>query len=112
MPPAAAEMIRGLHAHLLGEEIVVSWPGSQLGLGWSARLWRYRVSAELIEAVLSFTNGLHDWGGYLPEDVHLMRANGNVFMATSSSEEDAWLELTDEELADLRAIPGVYVLGG
>jgi hypothetical protein len=33
-------------------------------------------------------------------------------MATTSSEEDAWLELSDEEMADLRTIPDLYALGG
>jgi hypothetical protein len=112
MPPAAAEMTARLHPYFVGEEIVVGWTGTQLGPGWSARLWRYRVSPELIEAVLSFKTGLPDWGGYLPDDVHLMRADGSVFMATTSSEEDAWLELSDEEMADLRTIPDLYALGG
>lgn len=110
LQPAAEELIDRLRRDLLGEAVVSSWPGTQLGAGWSAQLWQFKVTQELVENLLSLTSGFADWGGDLPEDPHFTRADGAVLLASTSSEEDVWLELTDHEAEDLAAVPDLEVL--
>jgi len=64
----------------------------------------------VVRVLLDVTSGFEDWGGDLPEDPHLVRADGTPFLGSSSSEEDVWLELHDSEEATIRAVPEIQEL--
>lgn len=105
--PATRDLIDRLRRHLVTQELVNCWPGTELGAGWSARLWRFRLSPGLVEDLLGATTSLADWGGDLPDDPHFTREDGTVVFGSTSSEEDAWLQLTEEEFANFSTVPGL-----
>ncbi|RPH69772.1 hypothetical protein EHM76_06925 [bacterium] len=88
------------------------WPGTELIKG-SARLLEYTYTCESKDILKHVTKGLYDWKQPdLPEDLCLLRASGDVWMATISHERDAFFEMGTEELRTmLRHIPdlGNYV---
>jgi hypothetical protein len=65
----------------------------------------HSYSPDVVWTGLTRTEGLGSWGGALPDDPHLLRADGSVWMGSSSSEEDVWLQLTEEEHAQVRSLP-------
>ena len=62
---------------------------------------RYEKSVR--EILTSATKGLFEWQNPdLPDDLHLMRADGSTWMACVAHPESAWLELTQSELEQLK----------
>lgn len=94
--------VEALHPMLLDESEVSEWPGTKRMSG-RALLRRYKFTPETVGVVAQLAQSLFDWQfPALPEDVHLLRADGTVWLASIAHERDAWLELTDDEFASLR----------
>jgi hypothetical protein len=104
------DLMFSLQPWFIGSVQSNEWPGTRDLGGESPRLSEYRYEAGSLAAVLERTQALADWGGYLPVDPHLLRADGSVWMGSTTSEEDAWLTLTDDEHRELMANPVISTL--
>jgi hypothetical protein len=82
------------------------WPGTKLGdgKGDSALIRYYNINSESVKLLTEFSSSLYAWSRWadppLPEDLGFVRSDGRTFLATISHEEDAWLELDEEELKE------------
>jgi hypothetical protein len=77
-------------------------------LGGTALVREYTLSDEVISVLQTSVNGLYEWGGDLPEDLSLVRSNGEALMFGISHEQDGGLVLYPEERARLlSACPGL-----
>jgi hypothetical protein len=87
------------------------WPGTVL-LGSEATLLRFALTEPVLEQLLGAAEGLYGWQQpALPEDLALVRADGTVCLASVSHEQDAFLELTDEEYSSLaKSVPELTTL--
>lgn len=100
----ADSLLAALTPFLLATEDVDRWPGTQLIGDRKSRRFLYRLAPESIALLVSAATGIFDWvNPELPEDLHLLRADGTVVLGTVAQEEDAWLELTAAELGSLLA---------
>lgn len=95
----------GLSGRIIAQQLVNEWPGTQLDTESWARLWRFRSDVSLAKDLIAVSSGFASWGGDLPEDPHFVREDGSVMLASTSSEEDAWLMLTADEYKDFAVVP-------
>jgi hypothetical protein len=87
---------------------VNEWPGTRLMPGRTAQLHVYQVNPESIARLEGLASGLFSWTNWdLPEDLIFYRADGSVIVGQVASEQSAWLELRDSELADLEKFPAI-----
>jgi hypothetical protein len=110
----ANELMTKLEPHLILNQDVSSWPGTQLASGFVYQRNLYRVNGESIAALLDVADGLFDFvGPALLEDLHFLRADGSVLLGTLAQEGVAWMELNEDELILLnRTAPGLSDLLG
>jgi len=103
-PGAGVRAILGrLEGHLLGQSLTSSWPGTVL-FSDKATVFTYAVSEELSRALIEIESSLFSWvHPDAPEDLCFYRKDGSSILVTISHEEDAYMLLTSEELAGLRA---------
>ena len=79
------------------------WPGTVL-LTETATVSRFSLYAESIEILSSYADGLYSWRQPdLPEDLCLLRPDGQPFLVTIAHERDAYLDLAEEAESFLRA---------
>jgi hypothetical protein len=96
-----ADVMAPLEPFLVRVEEVTEWPGTQT-VGRVEYRWIYSVSEGTVQALLESSSSLMDWQrGRHPGDLHLMRADGGVWLASCTCEEDYWLELDEAEYAML-----------
>lgn len=108
---AATRLMTGLQPYLVRVEEVHAWPGSQLmpGHRFKHKQYLYRLDHESVELLAGAVDGLFDWvNPDFPDDPHLLRADESVVMGSITTEDDAWLELSEDELIMLvDAVPGL-----
>ena len=111
-PVPADDVIVRLEPYLLDRREVNEWPGSQLAFGHRARRDIFSFGPPVVGIMLSVADGLYDWENVeLPDDPHLLRDDGGVWLGTVVHERDAWLELDEDEYRELAAeIPDVAAL--
>lgn len=111
LSPSANELLDRLSPYLVSQEFASTWPGTRLlpilEPPGSALVWSYSYSGPVAGILESVTTGLYQWlEPQLPEDLALLRGRGNVWLGSIAHESDAWLEVTESELADLiRGLP-------
>lgn len=105
----ATRLATGLHSYLKTSKEVASWPGTQLYGERRATHYEYAFSQHVAGLLLEAANGLYDWvAPDLPEDLHLLRQDGSVFLGSVAHERDAWLEAEGDEFARLaQNVPGL-----
>jgi hypothetical protein len=88
---------------------VSEWPGTRLIGGRRGIVSIYRLTPDLIETFVDTADRLYRWvNPALPEDIHILRADGSVLLGTVTQEADAWMELSGDEFDSLvREIPGM-----
>jgi len=85
----------------------LSWPGTTL-IGEEATIYRFTLSREVVDVLVAFTDGLFQWQQpMLPEDLAFLRDDGTAILASICHEEDAYLDVTEEEYQRLSAIPAM-----
>jgi hypothetical protein len=98
----ATRLATELHSYLKTKEEVASWPGTQLYGERRAIHYEYTFSQYVAGLLLEAADGLYDWvAPDLPEDLHLLRQDGSVFLGSVAHERDAWLETEEDEFARL-----------
>lgn len=79
------------------------WPGTLLTRGGSARVYHIPINRESVAHIANAVNSLYAWLlPEHPEDLCFIRADGEDVLATISHERDAYLTLSDQELAEFR----------
>jgi len=98
MDESGRQVLRRLGEHLLEADEVQAWPGSVI-VGTSTQdRYLFRLDEESLEVLTTAASSLFDWvWPRLPEDLHLLRADGSTVLGTVAQEDDAWLELTATE---------------
>lgn len=85
-----------------------SWPGSEVGPSEEdfEYLDRYKWDADTLERInaVSKVVPLLWQSPDLPEDIHLLRQDGSVYLGSTTTEAFAWLNLTESELSRLRSL--------
>lgn len=75
-----------------------SWPGTHL-LGKKAWVYHYYLVPEFKEILLQTTSYLYKWlQPKLPEDLCLIRSDGEPWLVTISHEKDSYLILSEDEV--------------
>lgn len=110
-PPSqrAIQLLAELGPYAKTSRKVTSWPGTELHGESNAVQYQYAFSPLVAELLYEAAEGLYDWvSPNLPEDLHLLRQDGSVLLGCVAHEHDAWLEMQEQELAQLaETIPGL-----
>lgn len=106
LPPS--DECRAFLSDLEGDLIRVmeksDWPGTRLLYGKTALVHFYSASPNAVEKLKHKVTALYDWlYPELPEDLAVYRADGSLTLASSSHEQFAFMELSDDEVAGLGA---------
>ncbi len=93
-PAEKRRVFRQLEPFLLRIEPIGEWPGSAY-ITDPVHFYEYvPTSAEIIRRA---TNRLYDWGGDLPDDLCLLRADESPFLLTLAHHQESSLTLSSEE---------------
>ena len=96
------KLVERLSPHVIEQARSSEWPGTRL-LTPSATVIKFAYTSESAELLKSSSEGLFDWRQpQLPEDLSLLRPNGDPWLVTISHEQDAFLDLSEIELASIR----------
>jgi hypothetical protein len=94
-------LLSRLEADLLQRDRSASWPGTTL-LNEQATILNFVATEAVVKTLANAAAGLYAWQQPdLPEDPALVRSDGSAILATIAHENDAYLEVDDEELAHL-----------
>jgi hypothetical protein len=79
------------------------WPGTKLYEGETARVDEYSLAWESAEVLTHAADRLYAWvQPSLPEDLSLLRSDGEPWLMTIADEKEAFLFLTSEEYHQVR----------
>lgn len=104
----AKSFLRRVDAFLVSTEETSNWPGTVL-FEETAKVFRFTFNEPVRELLLEFSDSLFSWRQPdLPEDLCLLRPNGDPWLLTVSHESDAALLLSESEHAELsRVYPSI-----
>lgn len=101
-PPSATDVLEHFSKYQIEAKDVDAWPGSRLAPGFTEQVRIYQYTPEVKEYLEFVSEGLFDWQNpELLDDPHLMRTDGSTWLGSTAHEDDAWLELTPNEYAEL-----------
>jgi len=105
---AGRDLLSELQPYLVGRDRRSSWPGTAL-LSGQATVLRFIPTAPCLDALVAASDRLFGWQQpALPEDLALVRGDETAALASISHENDAYLELEQEEYASLiRSLPEI-----
>jgi hypothetical protein len=69
------------------------WPGTELFGGATAEVHEHHLSEELVSILRTAVEGLYEWRNGFPEDLALIREDGQAILETTAHEEQAALSL-------------------
>lgn len=89
-----------LDKFLIQKEKTNKWPGTELlGSLDYGMVNYYELNHKSVDILLNLSNRLYDWNyPERPEDLILIRKDGNPWLVTISHEEDAYFEMTEDEM--------------
>ncbi len=97
------DALDALHPFLLTREEVNKWPGTGLGPGVTASMFTYVLEPAVVDIMCAGNRQVFDWvQPALPQDPHLLRADGTVWFYSTTYDEIAGFYLTDTEWNDLQ----------
>jgi hypothetical protein len=99
-----------LKPHLLEVIDRKAWPGTVLTHSAAPVYW-YRVTPELANQLKATVRSIYAWAiPDLPEDLAFYWPDGSTLLGTSSHEQFAFLNLSDEEVDEFRhEVPDVHL---
>jgi hypothetical protein len=96
-------VLERLTPFLIDRREAEEWPGTKLHGGF-ARVSRFSLGRESASIICAATDHLYGWRQPdLPEDLCILRRNGDPWLITISHEEDCYFRMTSEEKARLLA---------
>jgi hypothetical protein len=104
-------LLTELNPYLQEKQEVSEWPGTKL-LGSTAWVFRYYLGPECSMVLQHATDALYDWmQPDLPEDLCLIRENGEPWLISIAHERDGYFELYPNEKTRLvEALPSIRFL--
>lgn len=104
----AQKTLQRLHRFEAARERRSEWPGTELH-GGEALVLFYRLNEDSISEFKKASNALFSWKQpELPEDLCLLRSDGSPWLVTIAHEQDAYLELSEDEYARVvRSLPSL-----
>lgn len=101
-------LLARLRPYLEEENRGSSWPGTAL-LNEEATISRFSLSGEVVDELIAAANGLYAWQQpMLPEDLAFLRDDATPILASICHEQDAYLDVSEEEYQSLTAsVPGL-----
>lgn len=102
-----------LRPWLLSQVEVREWPGTRIeDPAETAVRYAYELSEEVVGLVGGFADQVYAWQSPgLPEDPHIVRADGSLWFGSTTTEGWSWLEPRPDELENLLlAAPGIDAL--
>jgi hypothetical protein len=100
---SAAALVTTLEPFLVERRTANSWPGTVL-LDGAATVLKYRLDPAVVSALAGATSRLFGWQQpALPEDLCLLREDGDPWLVTIAHEGDAYVVLEPAELEALRS---------
>ena len=95
----ALAVIERLRPFQVSEQATQSWPGTQIvGSIWET-VHVYDFRAPMIDVIVEASSGLFDWiNPDLPDDLHLLHADGSTLLGSTAQGRSAWLEVTPSQL--------------
>lgn len=97
-----AAFMKRLEPFLLEQRDATSWPGTTL-LEGSASVSTYRLDPMVVDLLSAATSGLFGWQQpELPEDLCLLRPEGDPWLVTIAHEGDGYVSLEPAEVDELR----------
>lgn len=105
-------LIKALEPYLIIQKESNEWPGT-ISVE-KATVYQYRLTSESADILINYANGLYSWNQVdLPEDLCLIRPDGNPWLVSITYEKDGYLELTEGEKQDLvKEIPELILIEG
>ena len=101
LEPSAERCLAALGPFIVATEARSSWPGTILQ-GHTAKVISFRFDAGSAQVLKTFSTALYDWvQPALPEDLCLLRSNGEPWLTTIAHEKDAFLALSGAERSAL-----------
>jgi hypothetical protein len=97
--PQSQRLFAALKAKALATAETRNWPGSQVPDWARPRLLHtFAYDDESAEALFRHCPRLFGWQDRaLPDDLHVLAAHGGTVLGSSTSEDDAWVEMSPEE---------------
>jgi hypothetical protein len=96
----AISVMRSLENTVISMDEVTQWPGTELIGGRRSSRYVYRLEPTSLDVLIQSASSLFDWvNPELPEDLHLIRSDGTPVLGTVAQDDDAWVELDDQEVA-------------
>lgn len=98
---SASNLLHQLQPFFLHTAVSSEWPGTRL-LDDVAHIYRYSFRREVLSILKSHSSSLYQWvQPDLPEDLCLLRPDGQPWLVTIAHERDAYLVLDQTEYAAL-----------
>jgi hypothetical protein len=109
--PSIPMFLEQFRTILIMQENVKEWPGTKL-MGEAATVFKYRLTSDLADYLKNEVNGLYKWQQpQRLEDLCFLRQDGTALLVTIAHENDAYLELTDEEHENiLQVLPALKII--
>jgi hypothetical protein len=106
----AQTVLNRLDGFLIRQEECREWPGTKL-LDGTAEVYTFQLLSSSASVLADVADGLFSWTQpELPEDLCLIRRDGEPWLVTIAHEEDGYLVLSPEERIALRHdIPTLYL---
>jgi hypothetical protein len=104
------QFLDALKENLLEVVNQTEWPGTKL-TGSAAPVRWYRVTPELIAALLAKVSSLYEWAvPDLPEDLAFYWPDGSPLLGTCSHERFAFVNLAEKEIDEFKQeVPGLHL---
>lgn len=91
-----------LSPYLLSKSQESEWPGTKLLDDEKATVYKYRLTRESAKILSEITDRLYLWiQPNLPEDLSLLRKNGEPWLVSISHEKDGYFRISTDEEQDL-----------
>jgi hypothetical protein len=103
-----AEVLERLHPFLLRKIESSEWPGTKL-FNHTASVFYYNFNSSCTSVIGNAADSLFSWlQPNLPEDLCLLKADGEPWLVSISHEKDGYLNMTDDEKRSLvNALPWI-----
>lgn len=99
--PTSSTLLAQLRPFIVEELLTTEWPGTVL-LEGQAHLYKYRLTQQALEVLKSSSTHLFQWRApELPEDLCLIRPNGEPWLGMVAHERDGWINLNQPEYSEL-----------
>ncbi|HLC87869.1 MAG TPA: hypothetical protein VJG66_02330 [Patescibacteria group bacterium] len=91
------DLLSELAPNLISKKEESSWPGTEL-IEEVATVYKFKLNNETVAMLTNASESLFSWiQPALPEDLCLIRANGDPLLVTISHEHDAFLNILTED---------------